>query len=154
MIRQINLMYPFWACIIGIITAQLIKPVFYYWHSKKWDLSKIHASGGYPSSHSAGVIALTLAVGIQDSFYSTNFAIALAFSLIVIYDAANVRWYAGQNIQLTKQLIEDIQTLTSIKLDDPIYGVKVKAVLGHKWTEVLGGIIHGIIIALLMLLIM
>ncbi|MFQ8582052.1 MAG: divergent PAP2 family protein [Holdemania massiliensis] len=107
-------------------------------------------SGGFPSSHTSTVAALTLAVGITDNFSSTLFAVTLMFSLIVAYDAANVRYYAGQNIRITQQLIKDIQILTQTRLDDPIYLTKVKEVLGHKWIEVFGGILLGLIIAGLM----
>jgi hypothetical protein len=58
-----------------------------------------------------------------------------------------VRYYAGQNIKITQQLIRDVQLLTQVQLNDPIYLVKVKEVLGHKWTEVFGGILVGLIMA-------
>jgi len=96
------------------------------------------------------VSALCLAVGIQEKFSSTLFAVVLIFSLIVMYDAANVRYYAGRNIQITQQLIRDIQTLTTIKLDDPVYLLKVKEVLGHQWFEVFGGAILGLLVASIM----
>ncbi|MFV0551712.1 MAG: divergent PAP2 family protein [Anaerorhabdus sp.] len=147
MIRELNNMFPFWACLIAIVTAQIAKPVFVYFKTKQWDWSAVFASGGYPSSHTAGVAALSLAVGIQEHFSSTIFAVSLAFALIVTYDAANVRYYAGRNIQITQQLIKDIQALTQTKLEDPIYLTKVKEVLGHKWIEVIGGIFHGIVVA-------
>ncbi|MEG0176407.1 divergent PAP2 family protein [Anaerorhabdus sp.] len=140
-------MYPFWACLIAIFSAQLVKPVFVYFRTRHWDWTEMFASGGYPSSHTAGVAALSLAVGLQEQFSSTIFAVSLAFSLIVTYDAANVRFYAGRNIQITQQLIKDIQILTQVKLEDPIYLTKVKEVLGHKWIEVIGGIFHGIVVA-------
>jgi acid phosphatase family membrane protein YuiD len=77
--------------------------------------------------------------------------VVLIFSLIVLYDAANVRYYAGRNIQLTQQLVKDIQTLSTIKLDDPIYLMKIKEVLGHQWFEVIGGVVLGLTVAGLML---
>ena len=64
-----------------------------------------------------------------------------------MYDAANVRYYAGRNIQITQQLIRDIQTLTTVKLDDPIYLLKVKEVLGHQWFEVFCGVVLGLLVA-------
>lgn len=45
---------------------------------------------------------------------------------------------------------KSIQESTDIKLDDPIYTIKLKEVLGHKWIEVFGGIILGVIITLMM----
>ena len=146
-------MYPFWAALIANIVAQALKPLFYYLRTKQWKPILFIESGGFPSSHTSTVTALTLAVGIQERFSSTIFAVTLMFGLIVAYDAANVRYYAGQNIRITQQLIKDIQELTKTKLDDPIYLLKIKEVLGHKWTEVIGGFVVGVVLALIIFLI-
>lgn len=144
---MLSYMYPFWAALTAMISAQFAKP-FYHWLLKReWKWALMKASGGFPSSHSAAVSALALAVGIQENFSSTIFAVTLTFAMIICYDAANVRYYAGQNIKITRQLIEDIQELTKTKLTDPIYLTKIKNVLGHTWVEVIGGVIHGLIIA-------
>lgn len=143
-------MYPFWAAIIANLVAQGLKPILVYLHLREWKPSMATDSGGFPSSHTSTMTALCLAVGIQDRFSSTSFAITLIFGLIVAYDAANVRYYAGQNIQITQQLIKDIQLLTQTKLDDPIYLLKVKEVLGHKWIEVIGGVAVGLTVGSLM----
>jgi uncharacterized protein len=146
-------MYPFWAALIANVVAQALKPLFYYLRTKQWKPMLIIESGGFPSSHTSTVTALTLAVGIQEHFSSTIFAVTLMFGLIVAYDAANVRYYAGQNIRITQQLIKDIQELTKTKLDDPIYLLKIKEVLGHKWTEVIGGFVVGVMLALIIYMI-
>lgn len=143
-------MYPFWAGVISLVAAQLLKPLIYYIVKKDWNPHLIGESGGFPSSHSALVSALTLAVGLQESFTSTIFAITAAFSVVIIYDAANVRYYSGVNIKIVKQLLKDLQEQTDITLDDPVYKLKTKEVLGHRWFEVFGGIILGVIIAILM----
>ena len=97
---MLSYMYPFWAALIAMISAQFAKP-FYLWLLKReWNWSLMKASGGFPSSHSATVAALSLAVGIQENFSSTIFAVTLAFSMIICYDAANVRYYAGQTFRL------------------------------------------------------
>lgn len=140
-------LYPLCAAITANLTAQIVKPLFYYRIHKKWNLDLIFDSGGFPSSHTSMVTALTIAVGVAEGVDSTLFAVTLIFSLIVCYDAANVRYYAGQNIQITQQLIKDIQDLTQTKLDDPIYMTKVKNILGHKWIEIFGGLIWGAMIA-------
>lgn len=143
-------MYPFWAAIVANLTAQALKPFVHLARTHVWKYHLAFESGGFPSSHTATVAALALAVGFQEHFSSTIFAVVLAFSLVVAYDAANVRYYAGQNIQITQQLIKDIQILTQTRLDDPIYFMKVKEVLGHKWIEVIAGVLHGLIISGLM----
>ncbi len=140
-------MYPFWAAIIASITAQLSKPLFYWIKTKEWRPDITFASGGFPSSHTATFAALSLAVGIQDNFDSSIFAVTLMMSFVIAYDAANVRYYAGKNIELTQQLVKDVQDLMQLKLNDPIYADKLKEVLGHLWTEVLAGGIWGLIVA-------
>jgi len=148
-IHSIQAMYPFWSAMCSAALAQFLKPFIYYLKDKEWKFSHIKDSGGFPSSHSAMVSALAMSVGIQEKFSSTIFAVTLTMAVIVIYDAANVRYYSGQNIRLTQQLVKDVQELLQTKLDDPIYSVKLKNVLGHKWVEVFGGIALGILIALL-----
>ena len=140
---MLDYMFPFWASLCSLATAQILKPVFYYLIRREWYPLLALTSGGFPSSHTAMVSALSISVGLQDSFNSTAFVITLVLTLIVAYDAANVRYYAGQNIQITQQLIKDLKVLSEIKLDDPIYLTRVKDVLGHKWTEVIGGCLLG-----------
>jgi uncharacterized protein len=145
---MIRSMYPFYAAIVSAALAQLLKPILYYLVKHEWHWRLVHESGGFPSSHSALVSALALSVGLQEKFSSTLFAIALAFAVIVVYDAANVRYYSGQNIRVTQQLVHDIQEEFNIQFIDPIYHTKMKEVLGHKWIEVVGGIILGCLVAL------
>ena len=140
-------MYPFWSFVISVAIAQLAKPLWAVACGGKPNIRLIFASGGMPSSHTAGVAALCVSVGLQESFNSTVFAVTLALGLIVAYDAANVRYYAGKNIKLTKQIIKDLREENEIILDEPIYEEPIKEVLGHKWSEVIGGAILGIIIA-------
>ena len=142
-----NSMYPFWSFVISVAIAQLAKPLWAVACGGKPNIRLKFASGGMPSSHTAGVAALCVSVGLQESFNSTVFAVTLALGLIVAYDAANVRYYAGKNIKLTKQIIKDLREENEIILDEPIYEEPIKEVLGHKWSEVIGGAILGIIIA-------
>ena len=147
---MLSRMYPFWSFVIAILLAQFLKPFVVMVQKKKFYPRYFFASGGFPSSHTAGVAALTMAVGINEKFDSTIFAVALALGIIVAYDAANVRYYAGKNISLTHQIVEDLSTSNLLETDDPIYNERIKEVLGHKWSEVLGGGILGVIVAILL----
>lgn len=149
-----NSYYPLVAALSANIIAQILKPLFLRFRKKHWNLSLAFESGGFPSSHSSCVVALCIAVGLQDGLESTTFAISLILSLIVCYDAANIRYYAGRNIAITQQLIKDLEFLAQTKLEDPVYMTKIKDVLGHKWIEVIGGIIVGILTALMLSLLM
>ena len=53
------------------------------------------ASGGMPSSHSSMCCAVTASVALLLGLKSALFPACLAFTLIVMYDAANVRYHAG-----------------------------------------------------------
>lgn len=139
--------YPIISAIVANLCAQILKPFFFYMRTGEFDWDLITESGGFPSSHTSLVVGLTFALGYISDFSSQYFFIAAVFSLTVIYDAANVRYYAGQNIKMTKQLIRDIEVLTSTTLDNPVYREKVKEVLGHKWVEVIGGFLVGFITA-------
>ncbi|QIK69328.1 divergent PAP2 family protein [Erysipelothrix sp. HDW6C] len=140
-------LYPIISAVVANLLAQLLKPFFYYLRTGEKDLSFIFESGGFPSSHTSLVVGLTMAYGYLSNFQSQFFFISLVFSLTVIYDAANVRYYAGQNIKMTKQLIQDIEVLTQTTLENPVYREKIKEVLGHKWVEVIGGFLLGFITA-------
>ena len=141
--------YPITAAILANLLAQVLKPYFLNRKTKRFDIHQTIASGGFPSSHSSTVTALSTAIALQQGIESTYFAISLIFSIIVIYDAVNVRYYAGKNIQLTKQLVSDLEKINHTTFDNPIYHEKIKTVLGHKLIEVIGGIGLGLIIALL-----
>lgn len=141
-------MYPFFSAIVALIIAQAVKPFCYYLVSHKWEWNRLHDSGGFPSSHSSMVSALTLSVGLQERFSSTIFAVTMTFAIIVIYDAANVRYYSGQNAKVTQQLVKDLKEEHPFWFSNPIYSIKLKNVLGHKWREVLAGIVLGCLIAL------
>lgn len=147
-----NHMFPLWAALIANIAAQVLKPIFLYMRTRKFDIQQTIACGGFPSSHTSTVIALTTAVAIVEGLDSSLFAVTSVFSFIVIYDAVNVRYYAGKNIQLTKQLISDLEFMSKLKFSDPIYFEKIKSVLGHRLVEVIGGIVLGFFLTLLLAL--
>lgn len=149
---MLNKFYPIISAVLANIIAQLLKPFVHYIQTGEWKFSLLFESGGFPSSHTALVIGLSFALGLQSNFVSNEFFISAVFSLTVIYDAANVRYYSGQNIKLTKQLINDVELLLKTNFDNPIYQEKIKLVLGHKWVEVFGGIFLGILTSSLLYL--
>lgn len=50
---------------------------------KKWDSKRMLSSGGMPSSHSAGVTALAVAIGLQEGTNGSAFALAVVLACIV-----------------------------------------------------------------------
>ena len=140
--------YPLLAALIACILAQLIKPFAKFRKSKKLDIYEILAGGGFPSSHTSTMSALTLSFALRDGLDSAAFMISFVLTIIISYDATNVRLYAGKHIAITHQLIDDLKELQSIRLDDPIYFTKMKEILGHERFEVAGGFGLGIIVSI------
>lgn len=143
-------LYPLVTALLSNILAQVLKTVVYYYRTGKWDFHWVIASGGFPSSHSSTVTALSLSIGIQEGFDSAIFAVTTIFSFIVMYDACHVRYYSGKNIELTQQLVKDLREMTGLHFDDPIYQDKLKNVLGHKFVEVIGGFVVGLAVPLIL----
>ena len=143
-------LYPLVTALLSNVLAQVGKTVVYYYRTGKWDLHWVIASGGFPSSHSSTVTALSLSIGIQEGFDSAIFAVTTIFSFIVMYDACHVRYYSGKNIELTQQLVKDLREMTGLHFDDPIYQEKLKNVLGQKFVEVIGGFVVGLAVPLIL----
>lgn len=138
---------PLFAAILGWFFAQLLKPFVHKIKGNKFDWKMIKASGGFPSSHSAMVSALAISVGLNFGFTSVEFAITMTFAFIISYDAFNVRWYSGQSIKVTKELVNELDKKGIINNDRPEYNVKLKEVLGHKLVEIVAGWALGGLIA-------
>lgn len=97
-------------------------------------------SGGMPSGHSATVTAMTISCALHYGLDSAIFAVALFLSLIVIYDAAGVRYQSGQEADILNKLRErDIKEGREPLMDKPL---KVKR--GHTTSEIAVGILLGL----------
>ena len=132
------------AVLLSWFTAQALKVVFVLITNRKFDLQRFVGSGGMPSSHSAGVMGLSTAVGLIKGFSSIEFAIALGYAFIVMYDAAGVRRAAGKQAACLNKIIMDLY-----KQDLQEAGGKLKELLGHTPMQVFVGAIYGILYAIL-----
>ena len=63
-------------------------------------------SGGMPSGHAASMSGLTTYLGMMSGFESGLFALALAMTLILIYDAIHVRYAVGEQGKALNGLLE------------------------------------------------
>lgn len=132
-----------WCACTAWILAQALKIPTYFLVEKQLNWRRFFGSGGMPSSHTASVVALSTLVGARNGFDSPLFAISLAFSVVVMYDAAGVRQETGKqgaiiNVILRKVLI-DGKTIS----DD-----EFKELVGHTPFEVLGGVLVGLLVGL------
>lgn len=121
--------------------AQTLKVIFTLIKEKKFNVYRFVGSGGMPSSHSSLVMGLSTAVGLKSGWASTEYAIALAYALIVMYDASGVRRAVGKQAMILNQIIEDRHK------HKPIGEQRLKELIGHTPIEVISGAVLGIIIA-------
>ncbi|MDO4987244.1 MAG: divergent PAP2 family protein [Candidatus Saccharibacteria bacterium] len=92
-------------------------------------------SGGMPSGHSASFIGATTAIGFIRGFTSVECAIALCMSIIIIYDAVNVRYAVGEQGKLLNEIARS---------DGNAKTKPQKLVEGHTIPQVIVGSIIGI----------
>lgn len=155
----ITSIYPLLTSFSAIIITQLLKyPIALIFRKANANLSIIHATGGMPSSHSAAVTSLIMALIFQYGFLSPHVAIAVTFGVIIMFDAMGVRRQSGEQGVLLHFLVKTLKTkaretgdqqllesLNTLDEDEMV----INDYLGHKPSEVIGGMITGIIIAFL-----
>ncbi len=125
--------------IILWIVIQSFKVLYDLVKYKKFNFRRIMGAGGMPSSHSAIVMSLTTLVGKDLGVSSPEFAIALIFSCVVMYDAAGVRRAAGKQARILNKIIET-PGMTNVQVQE-----KLVEFLGHTPIEVFVGAIIGIL---------
>ncbi|MGE4444048.1 MAG: divergent PAP2 family protein [Candidatus Altimarinota bacterium] len=117
---------------MAFLIAVIIKGISSMYESGKFNIKKALGSGGMPSVHSAVVTSLTTAVALKYGISSDLFAISLGFTVIIIYDAINIRYEAGLHAVAINKLI----------------GEKFKESLGHLPSEAFAGSLLGVLTAL------
>ncbi len=128
--------------------AQVIKTLLYFVRNRSFDLERLYGAGGMPSSHSSMVMALTASVAKYCGAASAEFAIALCFAMIVIYDAMGVRRQAGEHAKMLNLITSLFQTQLGNE-ESKVKFNELKELLGHTPLEVLSGTILGIAIGVL-----
>lgn len=128
----------FMSWLLACLIAQSIKIVLGVIRRKRFDFRWLIGTGGMPSTHAAGVSALSMAVGLQAGFDSPLFAIAVAFTVITLFDAQGVRRWSGLQAQILNRMLEDIYFRRRIQEQ------RLKELLGHTPLEVVAGMGVGL----------
>ncbi len=129
--------------IISMLAAQLIKFVITAISNKKIDMRILTSTGGMPSSHSALVMGLVVAIGFEKGLASIELAIAVVFAMIVMYDAAGIRRAAGKQAKILNKMMDQLDSGQDIREE------QLKELLGHTPIEVVVGALLGVFIAVL-----
>ena len=143
-ISEFSKNYIFWTSAASWVIAQTIKVAMGVLREKRFNFRWFGAAGGMPSSHAAGVSALATSVGVTYGFDSAIFAVAMVFTLIVLFDAQGVRHASGRQAAILNKMLDDIYWKK--KMDEN----KLKELLGHTPIEVFAGAGLGIVISLLL----
>lgn len=126
----------------GWATAQTLKVLLGVFRERRFNFKWFVGSGGMPSSHAATVTAVAVAVGRQEGFNSSVFAVAIVFAMVTMFDAQGVRRHTGIQAKALNRILEDLAHSKGVR-EEPL-----KALIGHTPVEVLVGGLIGVVIAL------
>mgnify|MGYP003988730071 CR=1 FL=1 len=117
---------------VSFVVTVFLKWLFIKLKTGKLDIAWALWSWWMPSVHSSVVVSLATAVAIKHWIHHDLFAISMAFTVIIIYDAINVRFEAWQH---------------AVAINESLWEKKFKESLGHLPSEAFAWSILGIIIA-------
>ncbi len=122
-----------WVLLAIVISLGLSKffKLFYYRNAKEALLS----GGGMPSSHCASAASLVMMIFLLEGF-TTTFALALSFGVVVFVDAVRVRRAVGINADALKDLSTHDKHKEEIMVEH-----------GHTVPEAIVGSILGLVVA-------
>lgn len=117
---------------ITFVITVFLKWIFVKMKTWKVDLSRSLWSWWMPSVHSSVVVSLATAIAIKYWINHDLFAIAMSFTVIIIYDAINVRFEAWQH---------------AIAINQSLWHKKFKESLWHLPSEAFAWSLLGIIVS-------
>lgn len=134
--------HPWLLALIAAFIVQGVKFFAHWGRYRKPNFRVLTTTGGMPSSHTAGVAALTTAIGIREGVDSALFSVALYFSLIVMYDATGLRRSTGLQATILNRIVDE-HFIHHRKAGEG----RLMELLGHTPFEVLVGALFGILFA-------
>ncbi len=137
---------PFLSAALSFFLAQLLKPFINALFERRFTWYLLVSTGGMPSSHTAGVIALVTSIAFTQGVGTVYFAIAATFAAVVIHDSMGIRREAGKQAEVIN---EWSRILSDIHREGQFTPENLKTMLGHSFSQVLGGTILGLIVGLL-----
>ncbi len=130
-----------WCC------AQLLKGIINLLMNRTCSLDILLGSGGMPSSHSATVCALTVAIGYDCGTASPIFGVCCIFAFVVMYDAMGVRRETGNQGRVINDMIRLFEDMGQpIPVDR-----KFKELVGHTPLQVVCGALLGLAVGFVLM---
>ena len=135
------------SAVSGWLMAQVLKTIIHFYFTKKFVAERLVGSGGMPSCHSATVCSLASSACFEYGPGSFEFAMAMIFAIVVMYDAIGVRRETGNQAKIINEMMEIFESMNKeLSTED-----KLKELVGHTPLQVLVGSILGILIAVTMM---
>lgn len=95
---------PIFILIVVWLTIQILKVIIDSIKIKEFSFTSIFAAWGFPSFHSWLATSVTTMVRLSEWFNSMLFAVCFAFSLLVAYDAMNVRFESWKQAKCINEI--------------------------------------------------
>ncbi len=129
--------------IVGAIT-QVLKITIKLAKGQSFHRGILIGYGGMPSTHTAFSLSVLILVWLYEGIFSSVFAVAMVFTILIIRDALGLRRYLDEHSKAINRLVRELpngkQNGFSIQIEK----------IGHTLPEVLGGAILGIVLTLLL----
>jgi len=131
--------------IIVWLIIQIIKLIIDKINGEKLSLDKLFTAWWFPSVHSWLSASLLVSIFYVEGLYSTSFAIALIFSILFWYDAANVRYQAWKHAEVINSMRNQLSNIFELEYCSNSKW-KLKERLWHTFGEVVWWIIISAIL--------
>ncbi len=129
--------------LVAWFVAQVLKVFIHGLVNRKIDWRRMFGMGGMPSSHTAFLVSLTTMIAMREGLGSTAFAIAVAVTMVVIYDAMGVRYQTGKQSHVINRILRRM-----LVEGQPLEEHDLKELMGHTPTEVFFGAVIGLVVPL------
>ncbi len=129
------------------VVSQFIKFVIKMLKQQTFNWHQLDAYGGMPSSHSAFLLSLCTAVGMQEGFYSPLFAVTFVITVIIVRDAFGLRMILEEQGKIVVNITRTIPD--NAGFDEHDANTQVGHRVGHTIPEIVVGSFIGIFIAIL-----
>ena len=142
--------YMLVSAMVAWLIAQIIKIFTGLYKDGRMSLKNIlFSTGGMPSSHSATVLALTIAAALEYGLGSSAFAICAILSMVVMIDASGVRYETGKQAVLLNKITREI-----FSGDPELMNSGLKELVGHTPLQVAMGALLGAVVGIAMYFVM
>ncbi len=120
-------------------TAQVIKFIVKKFSKRNQDVHSMWSYSGMPSSHTALVTSLAVAIGLAEGINSGVFALSIVFGLVIVRDALGLRNYVNKSLQDIHHLVTFLPKEEQTKFE------QLHIRVGHTRAEVAAGVIAGVV---------